>query len=189
MAATVLIREYNGAAPGTPTDKTSGTVRFKNADDASVDLANPLVVPAAGQEYSYEKFLRLSASGDYTQISNLVLYTDGAPGFIAGSPTEVDVFYAVTGSYRAPAIPDEGSDPPQSDLVGSPVENMSNLFAAVSGSPIDMDGINTGPFTPTSPTADQQEIGDFVALVMQVKPGATAGITNAETITFGYDEI
>ena len=87
MAASISIIELNGAAPGTPTDKTSGTVRFKNADDATVDLNDPLVVPTSNREYSYVKALRLRDNGDaYTQISNIRAYTDGA-GFDFGSPT------------------------------------------------------------------------------------------------------
>ena len=189
MAATVLINEINGAAPGTKTDKTSGTVRFKNADNATVDLLNPLVIPTSGQEYSIEKILRLSASGEYSSIDNLQAYTDGSPDFIAGSPTEVDVFYAVGGSYRAPTTPSETPATPQSDIAGSPLENMTNLFLANSGSPINMDGNNAGPFTPLSPNADVQDIGDFLYMVMKVRPGATSGVTAAETLTFSWDEI
>lgn len=188
MAATVKIYEHNGAG-GTQTDKTSGTVRFKNADDATVNLSDPLVIPTSGQEHSYEKWLRLNAAGQYTQISNLQAYTDGAPSFQAGSPTEVDVFYAVTGSYRTPVVPSEANATPQSDAAGSPLENMTNLFLRTSGDAIDMDGINTGPFTPLSPNADEQDIGDFLVLCMQVKPGASAGVLTAETLTFSYDEI
>jgi hypothetical protein len=36
MAATVQIVEKNGAG-GTTTDKTSGTIRFKNADNSTAD--------------------------------------------------------------------------------------------------------------------------------------------------------
>ena len=46
MAATVQIVEKNGAG-GTTTDKTSGTIRFKNADNSTVDLVNPMVKPGS----------------------------------------------------------------------------------------------------------------------------------------------
>ncbi|MHA7839859.1 MAG: hypothetical protein ACX98W_20535 [bacterium] len=187
MAATVQIRELNGAGE-TATDKTSGTVRFKNADDATVDLNNPLVIPTSGREYSFEKFLRLYiAGGTFTQISNLRAYTDGAPNFQAGSPTEVDVFYTTSGSYRAPVVPSESAAIPQSDLAGSPLENMSQLFAATSGSPIDLDATNSGPWTPGSPV--EANIGDYLSMVMRVLPGATQGVLTGETLTFAWDEI
>lgn len=187
MAANVIVNEYNGASPGTGTDKKDGTVRFKNADDATVDLNDPLVVPASGREYSFEKWLGLYINGGlFTQVSNLRAYTDGEPAFHTGSPTEVDVFYATSGTYRAPAVPDEGSAIPQIPEAGSPQENMSPLFGAVSASPIDMDAVNTGPFTDGSPA---ERIGDYLILVMRVLPGAPNGVLTSETLTFAYDEI
>ena len=85
MAATVTILEFHGTtATPTTTNKTSGTVRFKNADNATVDLNNPMVVPTAGTDYSFEKKLRLNAAGTFTQISNLAAYTDGANGLGTG---------------------------------------------------------------------------------------------------------
>ncbi len=183
MAATVIINEYNGAG-GVKTDKTSGTVRFKNADDANVDLNDPLVVPASGQEYSYEKWLRLEITdaGGFTQIDNLRAYSDGANDFGAG----VKLWYAVAGAYMQPVVPDEADDPPRSAAAGSPSEPMSDFFGATQGSPIDLDALNPGPFTDGSPA---EEIGDFLVLVMEVEPGASQGVLAAETLTFAFDEI
>ena len=77
MAANVIIEEWNGTGGSeTRTDKTSGSIRFKNADNATVDLSNPLVVPGSGQEYSYEKWVRLAIEGGaFTQVDNLQVYT------------------------------------------------------------------------------------------------------------------
>lgn len=184
MAATVRVIERNGAG-ATKTDKTSGTVRFKNADDATVDLSDPLVKPSSNTEYSYEKWLRLDAQGAYTQISNLRAYLDGANGFGTG----VKLWYAITGTYIAPSKPTVTVDPPQSPAAGSPVENMADAFGLTSGSPGDLDGINTGPFTPFSPNADVQDIGDYLVLVMEAETTVTAGVTPTETLTFAWDEI
>ncbi len=183
MAATVIINEYHGAG-GAKTGKTSGTVRFKNADDANVDLIDPLVVPGSGQEYSFEKWLRLEITdaGGFTQIDNLRAYSDGTNNFGAG----VKLWYAVSGTYMQPVVPSEAADPPQSAAAGSPVENMADFFASSSGAPIDMDAINTGPFTDGSPA---EEIGDWLVLVMEVEPGASQGVLTAETLTLAFDEI
>lgn len=183
MAATVKIMEHNGSS-GTQTDKTSGTVRFKNADDATVDLNNPLVVPSSGQEYSYEKWLRarITDMGDASQISNLRAYSDGSNGLGTG----VKLWYAITGSYQEPVVPSESADPPQSPAAGSPAEDMADFFGLTSGSPGDMDGINTGPWTAGSP---EEDIGDFLVLVMEVETTASNGVTSSETLTIAYDEI
>ncbi len=186
MAATVIINEWT--AEFTQADKTAGTVRFKNANNATVDLVNPLVVPSGGSvEVSFEKWLRLQITdaGGFTQIDNIQAYTDGEALFHTGSPTEIDVFYATTGVFETPAEP-AAVDPPQSSLVGSPLEDMTPLFLRNSGSRIDMDAVNTGPFTDGSPA---EHIGDFLVLVMLVRPGAPQGVTDSETLTFSFDEI
>lgn len=183
MAATVKIMEHNGAG-GTQTDKTSGTIRFKNADDANVDLNDPLVVPSSGQEYSYEKWLRarITDMADATQISNLRAYTDGSSGFGAG----VKLWAAICGSFSQPVIPAEGNDPPNFEGNGSPSEAMTDAFGYTSGSPADLDGINAGPWAAGSP---EEDIGDFLVLVMEVETGASNGVLSGETLTFAYDEI
>jgi hypothetical protein len=168
MAATIKINEYHGPT-GTPvkTDKASGTVRFKNADNATVDLVNPMVVPTAGVDISYEKILRLEATGTFTQISNLAAYTDGANGLGTG----VSVLYKLEGSYGTPTQP-------------GGTTGFSDIFALTVGTPADMDAINTGPFTATG------DIGDFLTMILTVGTNASNGlISPGETLTFSWDEI
>jgi hypothetical protein len=183
MAAIVNIYELNGAAPGVPTAKTSGTVRFKNADDAAVDLVDPLFVPGALTEYSYQKYLRLRIDGGgFTQLSNLRAYSDGASGFGAG----VKVWFWTAGSYAQPEEPPNTLDPPHYPVSGSPQTAGGDLFARTSGAPIDLDAFNPGPFGNGSPA---EWIGDFLVLAMEIEPAASQGILPAETLTFAYDEI
>lgn len=167
MAATVLIREKNGAGE-TATDKTSGTIRFKNADDATVNTSNPMVVPSApGYDYSYEKYIRMNVSGGtYTEISNPRLYSDGSNGMGTG----VQVYAKAVGSYTQPAE-------------ASGIAGYSDLFGYTSGSPLDMDGNNAGPF---SGTGDK---GDYCVMIMRVAETASGGVTASETITLAWDEI
>lgn len=174
MVATVLIREKNGAGE-TATDKTSGTVRFKNADDATVNTANRLIIPTTNREYSFRKVVRLNVSvAPDTDIDNLQAYTDGANGFGTG----VKAWYATAGTYTQPSVPTETNDPPQ--FPGTTA--MTDLFTATTGTPINMDATNTGPFTGTG------DIGDYLNLVMEVETNASPGSLTAETLTFSYDE-
>lgn len=179
MAATVIINEWNGTG-GTKTAKTSGTIRFKNADNATVDLNNPLVVPSSGMDYSFEKWVRLEITGGtFTQVSNLRAYTDGANGFGTG----VKLWFATTGTYdstNGPQEPSTSNDPP---LGPDGVTPMSDIFTKTSGAPIDMDAVNTGPFTTTG------NIGDFLVMVMEVESTAAQGTLTSEQLTFAYDEI
>jgi hypothetical protein len=174
MAATVLIRELNGTGENA-TDKTSGTVRFKSADNATVDTNNRLTVPTAGTSYSYRKVLRLNVSvAPDVDIDDLEAYTDGSSGFGSG----VKVWYAVTSSYTQPSVPSTSNDPPE--FPGTTA--MADLFAATTATPIDMDGNNTGPFTGTG------DIGDYLNLVMEVETGASPGTLSAETLTLSFLE-
>lgn len=173
MAATMLVQEKNGAGE-TATNKTAGTVRHKNADNATVDTANPLIKPASGQEYSYQKWLRLNVSGTFTQVSNLKVYTDGANGLGTG----VKLWWITAAAYSTPVIPNESLDPPQHAST-----NMTNAFSYTSAAPL---SLGAGPF---DNTALPKDIGSYLISVMEVETTAAQGITPGETITFAWDEI
>lgn len=165
MVATVLINEKNGAGE-TATDKTSGTVRFKNADDATVDTNDKMVIPTSGSDWSYEKYLRLEITvAPDNQIENVQAYSDGTSGFGTG----VNTWYKVVGSYTQPA-----------EMTSS--TGFTDFFTSSSGSPIDMDGNNAGPFSSTG------DIADYLVMGLEVQSTATQGTLTAETLTFSYDE-
>jgi len=162
MAATVQILEKNGAGP-TTTDKTSGTVRHKNADDATVDLNNPMVKPGAGSDWSFEKWLRFNVSGGtYSQITNIKAYTDGANGW-----TGVNLWWKAVTSYATPAE-------------GSSSAGYADAFTYTSGSPLTL---GAGPYTSTG------EKADHLVSLMEVTSSAVGGVLAAETLTIAWDEI
>jgi hypothetical protein len=163
MVATVQILEKNGAGP-TTTDKTSGTVRFKTADNATVDTSDPINIPAAGTNYSYEKWLILNVTvAPDTNISNLKFYTDGGNGLGTG----VGLYAKAVTSYSTPAL-------------GTSTAGYTDAFTYTSGSAL---SLGAGPYTSTG------EKGDHAVLLMTVGDTASPGQTSSETITFSYDEI
>ena len=172
MAATVIINELNGAG-STATNKTSSEIQFKKADNALVDGINPMVVPTSGNACSWEKWLRLEfTTAPATQITNINAYSDGASGFGSG----VSCYYKVATAFTQPI-----------DIVDSAARISasitSDLFAATSSSPIDMDAtVNTGPHTGTGAKAN------WLVLCMQVDSTAVQGVISGESITFSYDE-
>lgn len=176
MAATVQIQEWNGATAGSGTDKTSGTVRFKMADNPTVDLVNPIPIPPSGVQHSFVKFLRLIITGGtFDQITDPRAYSDGANGFGTG----VTCNYAVTDTYAQPvAAPSNAANPPEFEAVA-----MTDFFGATSGSPIDLDPDADGPFTGAG------ALGDFLVLCMTVASTAAAGVTPTEVVTFAFDEV
>lgn len=163
MAATVQIIEKTGAG-GTPTDKTSGTIRFKNADNATVDTSNPMVKPGSGTDYSFEKWLRFNVTGGtYTEITNIKAYSDGANGLGTG----VGLYAKAVASYATPA-----------EATGT--AGYTDFFTYTSGSAL---SLGAGPFTSTG------EKGDHLVMMMAVASTASGGVTASETLTVAWDEI
>lgn len=178
MAATVLILEKNGAGE-TPSDKTSSTVRFKNADNSTVDLNAPLIVPTTNTEYSFEKWLRMhiGSTGPTSQITNLGFYMDGAKGWAAGIKLWAD---GSETTYSTPGAPTETNDPPQTPVNGTPAA-MTDAFTYTSGSPL---SLGAGPYSTTN-----TDMGNYLILVVEVEIGSSPGTLTGETATFEYDEI
>lgn len=163
MAATVQIVEKTGAG-GTPTDKTSGTIRFKTADNATVDLVAPITKPGAGTNYSYEKWLRLNVSGGtYTQITNVKWYSDGSNGMGTG----IGLYAKAVASFATPAL-------------ATATTGYADFFTYTSGSPL---SLGAGPFTSTG------EKGDHAVMMCTVASTASGGLTPTEVGTLSWDEI
>ena len=180
MVATVIIREWNDNATNTgsptKTDKTSGNVRFRNNDSASTDNANRLIIPTADREYSFKKYLRLAITVvPDVDIDNIQAYTDGAP---FSTSTGVKLWYQIDGTFATPIVPTESNDPPQNSTAGVFII----ASGITSGTPANMDAINTGPFATTG------DIGDFLKLVLEVETNAVQGDLTAEVLTWSFDE-
>jgi hypothetical protein len=162
MAATVKIVEKNGAG-GTQTDKTSGTIRFKNADNSTVDTADRMIVPTSGYDYSYEKWLRLQVDvAASVDIANVKFYTDGANGFGTG----VTLWAKAVTAYSTPAE-------------ATATTNYLDAFTYTSAAPL---SLGAGPYTGTG------EKGDHAVLMLRVADTASPGTLSSETLTFAFDE-
>lgn len=168
MAATIQIHEMSALTTGT--DKTSGTVRFKNADNATVDTADPLVIPTVGSIQSYTKKLRAYMEAPpSTSVSNLRWYSDGTSGFGTGVSVNAKNI-GITWAANATTKQAGGSD----------------LFGYTSATPLDGDTTDAGPFAPAD---DDTYIGDLVEMQMFVDSTASQGALTPETLTFSYDEV
>lgn len=163
MAATVQLVEKNTAG-GTRTDKTAGTIRFKTADNSTVDLNNPIVKPPSGTNYSFEKWLRMNVSGgSYSQITNVKWYSDGANGLGTG----VGLWAKAVTTFATPAL-------------GTATTGYADFFSYTSGAPL---SLGAGPYTSTG------EKGDHAVMLMTVASTASGGVTPTETGTLAWDEI
>lgn len=172
MAATIQIREMTTDAD-TGVDKTSGTVRFRDvASTTSTDVNtdNPLVVPTSGTNYSYVKKLRAYMEAPpNTNITDMRWYTDGSSGFGTGVAVTAKNIGTTFGTHYKTAM-SGGAD----------------LFGYTSGSPLNGDGTDAGPFVPAD---DNTYIGDIIELQMSVADTATNGALTPENVTLAYSEI
>ena len=163
MTATVQIWEMTSDTQGV--DKTSDTVRFKAADDTTVDTADRLQIPGAGDDYSYTKQLRANITvAPSVDCTNLRAYTDGSNDFGNG----VDVDYDTQETWQTQTDADIGG---------------ADIFAKTDGAPVDMYQTND-----TDGKTDTGNYGDHLRLQMTVSNTASPGALTPETLTFAYDE-
>ena len=163
MTATVQIWEMTSDTQGV--DKTSGTVRFKAADDTTVDSNDRLQIPPSGFDWSYTKQLRANITGaPSVDLQNLRAYSDGSNDFGTG----VVVEYDTQETFQTQTDTDIGG---------------TDLFTKTDGAPIDMDQTND-----TDGKTDTGNYGDHLRLQMEIEDSAGPGSLTPETLTFAYDE-
>lgn len=163
MVATVQLIEKNGAG-ATVTDKTSGTIRFKTADNSTVDTNNPMVVPAASSNFSYQKWCILNCTvAPSTQITNVRWYTSGSNPFGTG----VNLWWKAVTAYATPTQP-------------ASTTGYTNGFTYTSGAPLTT---GSGTYTGTG------QFGDHLVMMLEVQSTAAAGALTAATLTLSWDEI
>lgn len=169
MAATVKIYEWNSAVSNEATDKSSGSVYFKNANNAVADLNDPIVKPTGATVYSLEKYLRARITvAPAGSITSPRIYSDGGNGLGTGVTLNV----GIAGAWATP-------------LGGSTTASLiatANFFTKTSGSPLAIDVSNPGPYTGTG------DIADFIVLQAGVANTVSAGLTAAEVLTLAFNE-
>ena len=177
----VQIHRLTGAGP-TGTDITSINTRL-NAEDAhsTADTDNPVLVPAAGTNYSFWANIRLyfDSTGTGT-INNIKWYTDGANGLGTG----IGLVIALAGVYgQASGTDGETGDELTVANYGNGstdlTEEPTDAFAFTSASPKSLAGSVTDP--------EDEYFGDIAVIQATVGTTAGAGASNQETMTFRYD--
>lgn len=195
MAASLSVYfDFGGldASPGTEQDVDAlgpPNLRFKTADDATIDGNNPIPIPAAGTKRSYWKqiYLYCDVAPD-TQIDNIKFYTDGG-GFGTGIVLKVGEQFPTKNS---------GSDAGYEVATGTPGDSGDEMVAAHAGLSSSVDAFGKTQGSPLSgPSISEAgniidavgETTNYLALQMEVDDTASPGDLANETLTFQYDEI
>ncbi|MFH0938237.1 MAG: hypothetical protein V1899_03015 [Planctomycetota bacterium] len=166
MSANVKVYSWHGAGAGSGADITSADVRFRLSDVDTGDTANPVVIPAAGTNYSWLKNLRLYATTSPASIiDNLKFYSDGVAW-----ATGITVKGKASDTYVDPVA--NGA----SILAGA-----TDLYTYTTGAPLSLTGSISNPTT--------GDFGQFVVAQLLMASTASPGVSTGRTYYFRYDEI
>jgi len=194
VATTSIYFDFGGtdASPGTEQDVDAlgpPTIRFKTADDATIDTLNPVPIPTAGTIRSFWKqmYLFCDAAPD-TQINNLQFFTDGT-GYGTGItlqvgdqfPTKNDASSA--GYEVATGTIGQFGDDVVTDHAG--ISAVSDAFTFNSGSTL------LGPTISEAGSIINaiNETSNYIVFQIDVISTALPGNKTDEVLTIQFDEI
>ncbi len=190
MVATVeIFTDFGGAvdAPGTKQNIDllgPPNARFKDADNNTIDLLDPIPIPPSGTRFSrWKHFYPEIIVAPDTQIDNLKIFTDGS-GF--GTGITVEVAQETTPNTSAASGGYDVADVSNEDMVNhvDVILTPEDFFTKTSGAP------KTVTISEAGSILDAVgEESDYVILQMEVISTASPGDLADETITWEYDEI
>ncbi len=195
MVATVATFFDFGGVDGTPGTQqdTSGlapvNVRFKTADDSTIDANDPIPIPGAGTNYSFWKNLYMRVTGGtFTQINNVKFFTDGT-NFGTGIVTSVGDQLPTNNSgsqagYEVDTAGTPGTTGTEMVTGNTQISSKSDAFGYTSGSPFAITISEAGGILNAT-----GERTDYLVAQMAVDNTASPGDLADETWTFQYDEI
>lgn len=168
MAATCELKIYTGASAGTESpagDATNWNLMSSDAYDSTGTTyqSNPIVVPAGGTAYSYERWMKLKFSGTFNLINNVKVWKSA--GTLSDAALSIYAGKTATGA--------------------TPVATVSSIATATiptsSGTAINI--------TPSNAINTTGEKTDFLVVQLRVPSTVvTPGDIGTQTLTFQYDE-
>ena len=178
--------------PGTSTDVDAlgpPSIRFKTADNPTIDTVAPVPIPTSGTNYSFIKSLYIKCdTAPDTQIDNFRFYTDGT-GFGTGITTYVGDQFPTKNSgsssgYKV-ATGTVGTTGTEMTVNYPGITTKTDAFTFTSGSPL------IGPtISETGNKIDLAgETTNYIVFQANVINTASPGNKPDETWTFIYDEI
>jgi len=158
-------------------------VRYKRADNPTIDNINPNIIPSAGTTNSRWKslFLKCTTAPD-TQVNNVKIYTDGT-GFGTGITVQVGNETPIKNNASSAGYdPADTDDDPLTNHVD--ITGITDFFTFTSGSPKTVSISEAGGLINAI-----NETTNYVVTQMDIINTATPGDLANETITWEWDEI
>jgi len=194
MVATVSIYLDTGGTDNTPAneDDIDGLspvqLRFKLADNKTIDTANKLVIPAAGTNYSFWKQVYLLCDApDGNSLDNLKTYSDDTNNFGTGVDVQIALQFPEKNLAAQPGydVAAGSGDSGEELTTHTDVTGKASIFDYSSGSPL------TGPtISEAGNVIDAaNETSNYIVLQMDVASTASPGeLPVDEQFTIQYDE-
>ena len=194
MVATVAVFFDFGGTNGNPaTNQDTSSLgppnlRFKTADNATIDNQNPIPIPSGAAINSFWKQIYLKVTGGtFTQIDNVKFYTDGG-GFGTGISTFVGDQLPVKNS---------GANTGYVVATGTVGTSGNAMVASHAGVSAQTDAFSFDSSSPKSITISEagglmnatNETTNYLVCQMNVASTAGPGNLADETWTYQYDEI
>ena len=158
-------------------------IRYKRADNPTIDTSDPNTVPVSGTTRSRwkSKYLKCTTPPD-TQVNNVKIYTD-TTGFGTGITVNVgDETPTKNSGSDAGYDPADTNDDPLTNHAD--ITSITDFFTFSSGSPKTVSISEAGSIINAV-----DETTDYVVTQMEVINTATPGDLADETITWEWDEI
>lgn len=178
MAATIQVISGHGVAFTTTETQIDGAaIKYKWADNDTNDTINPIVIPAAGTNYSWRKSMKgkvtVTPAGS---VSNFRWYSDGGAW---GTGVVLNGHSVPTANYTQPSAADQAA------LIavngGSAITDVATFTA---GAPLTMNGGAVVLSNPSTGYGTQ----DIFETQLAVGTTAVRGPTNSRTFTLKWDE-
>jgi hypothetical protein len=171
--------------PGTSTDVDAlgpPTLKFKNADDATIDTSDPLTIPAADTIYSFYKHVYLKCSNaDSHTMNNFKIYADGTNSLGTGVDLNIGLEFPVKTSAATTGYEEASATEMATDH--GTVNTTDSIFDYTSAAGLTVSCGESG-----SVINAVNETTNYIVLQMSVASTASPGATTTETLTFSYDE-
>jgi hypothetical protein len=195
LVATVSVRyDFGGAdtAPGTQQDVDNlgpPRVKFKLADNATIDENDKLIIPGAGlgPYYSYWKHIYLYCdNADGHTLSNVKLYSEGTNNLGTGVDWKVGLQFPTknSGSNAGYEVA-TGASPSGDELVANHggITTSASIFGYTAASPLSVSISEAGGLINAA-----GETSNYTLHQINVSNTASAGTTGSITLYFSYDE-
>jgi hypothetical protein len=158
------------------------TLKFKLADNATIDTVNPIVIVAGQTKYSYIKciFLKCDANADVHTINNVKIYSDGTSS-TTGVNVKVGLQFPTKNSGATTGY--EVSNSANEMVTETALTSSASIYDYTSGAGLSVSISEAGSIINAA-----NETTNYIFLQMEVIDTASPGATTQETYTYSYDE-